>query len=245
MELQREIGRLDQYIAIHNPSEVSIEQTSLRSILGSGLQNRVSRLSAEQLFMLKQHRAQMRRVIKSDSHIVVVNYVLKGSTPPCKCCLPLLIDSVPLTDTDILCIWYIWVRAVAALKILAPTCRSLGMSVCNMYRLYQMFVIEHGIEPDINEIQLILQTQTALGRDSKEAVAFCNQHDVKQPITQAVNIADTELKENCPICLEPFIILHGDVCITSCGHYFHHECIRDWVANSGNETCPVCRTTVV
>jgi len=114
-----------------------------------------------------------------------------------------------------------------------------------MFRLYQMFIIEHGLEPDIQEVQAILQTQVALAEDSKEAVAFCNQNDVKQPITQVVDMTDTDFKGSCPICLELFTVLPETVCVTSCDHYFHAECIRDWVVNSGNESCPVCRTNIV
>jgi hypothetical protein len=47
----------------------------------------------------------------------------------------------------------------------------------------------------------------------------------------------------CPICLD----IHGtrkiDI-LPKCKHEFHSKCIKKWVKNGANNTCPVCRETI-
>ncbi len=50
------------------------------------------------------------------------------------------------------------------------------------------------------------------------------------------------LDDECPICYEKYE--NPDKltqCITTCKNYFHTECMKIWL-NSGNTTCPMCRS---
>ncbi|EDQ90592.1 uncharacterized protein MONBRDRAFT_36490 [Monosiga brevicollis MX1] len=52
-------------------------------------------------------------------------------------------------------------------------------------------------------------------------------------------------RDTCPICLDHLVeagarALAGHVVrLRACGHYFHRECINDWLQNA--HTCPTCR----
>ena len=54
-------------------------------------------------------------------------------------------------------------------------------------------------------------------------------------------------EKECPICMEPFKV--DDVVSWSpdldgtCKHVFHHECIKEWMLQSGN--CPCCRELIL
>ena len=45
------------------------------------------------------------------------------------------------------------------------------------------------------------------------------------------------IENECPICLDK---LTGNKAKLPCGHYFHTNCILDWI-NKKHMTCPVCR----
>ena len=57
---------------------------------------------------------------------------------------------------------------------------------------------------------------------------------------------DDEQKE-CPICMEPFsvddIVSWSPNIDGTCKHVFHHECIKEWMLQSGN--CPCCREVLL
>ncbi len=69
-----------------------------------------------------------------------------------------------------------------------------------------------------------------------------------QPVSQAAldalptrQIADDEETESCVVCLDAMSA--GErVAVLRCGHVFHVECVKEWLAVSG--TCPVCRYVV-
>lgn len=42
---------------------------------------------------------------------------------------------------------------------------------------------------------------------------------------------------NCPICLEDFQI-NDEITYLKCLHYYHSNCIREWLEN--RKTCPFC-----
>ena len=45
--------------------------------------------------------------------------------------------------------------------------------------------------------------------------------------------------EECSICLN---ILKGtDISIMDCNHYFHTNCITNWLNSKKEEVCPICR----
>mmetsp|Transcript_112800 Transcript_112800/g.221158 ORF Transcript_112800/g.221158 Transcript_112800/m.221158 type:complete len:353 (+) Transcript_112800:165-1223(+) len=45
----------------------------------------------------------------------------------------------------------------------------------------------------------------------------------------------------CCCCMDEFSACHGIVC-TPCDHYFHRECLKEWLALS--KTCPLCRSNL-
>lgn len=62
---------------------------------------------------------------------------------------------------------------------------------------------------------------------------------------------ETEKNQNndsalsCPICFADFEPVAGfQVLETKCKHVFHWECLEQWVAKAGKESCPVCRSKV-
>lgn len=56
----------------------------------------------------------------------------------------------------------------------------------------------------------------------------------------------------CSICFECFDCSNtsagdeNDFCVTSCGHFFHRNCINRWFLQQSNNInrCPVCRQTI-
>ena len=48
--------------------------------------------------------------------------------------------------------------------------------------------------------------------------------------------------ENCTICLEKFIFDKSIVCITTCKHIFHYNCLKNWIETEIlNPQCPNCK----
>jgi uncharacterized coiled-coil protein SlyX len=53
---------------------------------------------------------------------------------------------------------------------------------------------------------------------------------------------------DCPICMQRFNVRAADhdwnqlvVRIRACGHVFHSQCLRTWLSDANNRTCPNCR----
>lgn len=62
-----------------------------------------------------------------------------------------------------------------------------------------------------------------------------------QSISDISSRSEIESK-SCPICMENFN--EGEnIRLLHCGHYFHFNCINNWLMNYGN-TCPYCREPV-
>lgn len=52
----------------------------------------------------------------------------------------------------------------------------------------------------------------------------------------------TNEEESCAMCLEKLLGTHQSiVCLATCGHVFHTQCIAEWCTRKAN--CPLCRTT--
>ena len=49
--------------------------------------------------------------------------------------------------------------------------------------------------------------------------------------------------EQCSVCLEEFHQKQKLVNLPNCHHYFHKNCIKDWMAV--NPICPVCKSSYV
>ena len=47
---------------------------------------------------------------------------------------------------------------------------------------------------------------------------------------------------NCSVCLGDINLLEKEVSITNCGHFFHPNCLNNWLGKKRN--CPECRTRV-
>ena len=47
--------------------------------------------------------------------------------------------------------------------------------------------------------------------------------------------------EDCPICLE---IMKDNIHLTQCLHKFHNTCFQDFLKNSIDHRCPICRTNL-
>lgn len=55
---------------------------------------------------------------------------------------------------------------------------------------------------------------------------------------------ETDRPEECYICLEAMKSGEPLQLPSSCGHAFHDECIRPWVMEKGQNTCPNCRKPI-
>ena len=47
---------------------------------------------------------------------------------------------------------------------------------------------------------------------------------------------------NCSVCLSDINLFDKEVSILNCGHFFHSNCLNDWLQQQMN--CPECRTIV-
>ena len=81
------------------------------------------------------------------------------------------------------------------------------------------------------------------------------------PFAQAVDANPDVMSETCSICsgqlrFEP-IVKDADVDLesipestatqfssTPCGHNFHGECLRKWIEEGNNKTCPTCGAAI-
>jgi tetratricopeptide (TPR) repeat protein len=48
-------------------------------------------------------------------------------------------------------------------------------------------------------------------------------------------------KDNCDICMNPYLGTRSGVMVLVCGHSFHSKCLYKWIKESNNEKCPTCR----
>jgi hypothetical protein len=48
------------------------------------------------------------------------------------------------------------------------------------------------------------------------------------------------LEDTCPVCLEKFDE-KKQICITPCKHIYHYNCIYDYVLNTKDTLCPLCK----
>ena len=47
---------------------------------------------------------------------------------------------------------------------------------------------------------------------------------------------------NCSVCLDNINLFDKEVSILNCGHFFHDNCLNDWLKQQMN--CPECRAIV-
>lgn len=63
-------------------------------------------------------------------------------------------------------------------------------------------------------------------------------YGIKKPKTPSIILEYITVDEDCPICLEK---LDGKIGHLECTHYFHEECLNQWIKKSNNKDCPICR----
>jgi hypothetical protein len=56
---------------------------------------------------------------------------------------------------------------------------------------------------------------------------------------QTVSQIDCNTHTSCSVCLEEFVAEKTQVRTLPCGHFFHENCLNDWILVS--KTCPLCR----
>ena len=65
---------------------------------------------------------------------------------------------------------------------------------------------------------------------------------VERQMTKKTLKEQTANEENtCPICLVDFETEDEIITLKKCGHYFHKDCIKDWLQKA-SLTCPLCRS---
>ena len=75
-------------------------------------------------------------------------------------------------------------------------------------------------------------------RNENHDKKFNSINEINQLLATNDFIADT--KEKCSICLNKY--QENNICrkLNNCQHYFHKNCINEWLLFKGN--CPCCRT---
>lgn len=46
-----------------------------------------------------------------------------------------------------------------------------------------------------------------------------------------------DIVDECHICLEELV---GELCVLSCGHHFHYQCVKDWMDKNKDYQKPCC-----
>jgi hypothetical protein len=74
------------------------------------------------------------------------------------------------------------------------------------------------------------------------------------PKNYSVTVSDPPIDQNCTICAEAYTypsangsqMGEGCVQLSTCGHYFHYECIGTWMngVSANTNTCPECRAVI-
>jgi hypothetical protein len=74
------------------------------------------------------------------------------------------------------------------------------------------------------------------------------------PKNYSVAVSDPPMDQNCTICAEAYTYPSADgsqmgeecVQLSTCGHYFHYECIGTWMngVSANTNTCPECRAVI-
>lgn len=60
----------------------------------------------------------------------------------------------------------------------------------------------------------------------------------------SVDQLNSSERYQCSICLEKYLN-HVYICTLPCLHHFHRKCLFNWLSNSENQTCPLCRSPVM
>ena len=108
---------------------------------------------------------------------------------------------------------------------------------------------QNDILPNQNNIEVVNRILSNLGVNMKHESSNVKFSDSKQlnsfmvqrQLTKNSVKEQTANDENtCPICICDFESKDKIITLKKCGHYFHEECIRDWLTKA-NLTCPLCR----
>ena len=113
-------------------------------------------------------------------------------------------------------------------------------------------MIEKMIE---NEYDLFSKNQTknaeeVLEKNIKELMELKKRSEIDISFIEKIIVppvpykvyASKKRSYECAICLDDEIP-QNSIARTQCNHYFHKDCINDWV-ETGNNTCPICRSRI-
>ena len=59
-----------------------------------------------------------------------------------------------------------------------------------------------------------------------------------------ITLIDKSNSDKCSICHEEFVI-NTIVKILPCKHFFHCDCLSEWVISNRKSKCPLCRKNII
>ncbi|GAB5591462.1 hypothetical protein Unana1_06362 [Umbelopsis nana] len=89
---------------------------------------------------------------------------------------------------------------------------------------------QNGLDDVITQLLEQATSRNAPPPASEEAIASLK--------SRKTAIKDIDNNQDCSVCKEDFVISE-DVLTLPCEHFFHRECIKQWLLVNG--TCPICR----
>jgi len=117
------------------------------------------------------------------------------------------------------------------------------------YERYERYETDNNNNDDDNEISIVrrLNFDDIIVDNSNIDVFIDENKCMLMPITLSDFDYLTEINECCSICYDNYkkqptlSSLVSDVCKLRCSHYFHIDCINQWI-NNYHHNCPLCRT---
>ena len=93
----------------------------------------------------------------------------------------------------------------------------------------------------VEELHIIL---SEIINNSKKRKDYLNDEDINKYLNE-IEINEISLKkynkQKCIICLDSYSI-SDKICFLPCIHYFHFNCIKNWVKESNK--CPICKHNI-
>lgn len=96
---------------------------------------------------------------------------------------------------------------------------------------------QEALDRIISQLMEQHQSGNAPGPASAEAIASLPQKTIAKE-----DLDETTGKADCSICMDEAAV-GSQVTLLPCGHWFHGECIRAWLAE--HDTCPHCREGIM
>lgn len=67
-------------------------------------------------------------------------------------------------------------------------------------------------------------------------------NQINQFPLEAITSEHISRQGSCTVCMEQFVEGESSVRVLPCGHFFHEQCLANWIVTSA--TCPTCRFTL-